>query len=58
MNKFQKIKCNVESCDFNDCKQKECILDEILVSCDCNKDKVKEKSETICKSFKNTNEIE
>ena len=56
MTKNQKIKCNVESCDYNDCKCNECTLKEIEISCDCgcNKDEIREKSETICKSFKNT----
>ena len=56
MIKNQKIKCNVESCDFNDCKSNLCNLKEIEVSCDCgcNNDKVKEKTKTICKSFKST----
>lgn len=60
MTKNQKIKCNVESCDFNDCKCNECTLKEIEVSCDCDchNNDVKEKSETICQSFKNTKEKE
>jgi len=58
MTKNQKIKCIVESCDYNDCNCKECTLKEIEVSCECNKDNVMKKSETICKSFKNSNQKE
>jgi len=56
--KNQKIKCNVNSCDFNDCDIKECTLKQIEVSCDCDNNCVHEKSETICKSFKNSKEKE
>lgn len=54
MTKNQKIKCNVDSCEFNDCKCSECTLKEIKVSSDCGNSEVKQKSETICQSFKNT----
>lgn len=50
----QKINCNVHSCEYNDCNCNECTLKAIEVSCDCgcHKNDVKEKSETICGSFK------
>jgi len=45
----QNIKCNVESCQYNDCKNN-CVLNTIQVGCTCdNKDA--EKIETICESF-------
>ncbi len=47
----QKIKCDVESCKFNNCDCQECTLKEIKVSCDCANDEVSSKSETICGSF-------
>ena len=46
----QKIKCDVNSCTYNNTESKECGLNEIKVSCDCNE--VQNKSETICDSFK------
>ena len=52
MKRNQKINCNVSTCTFNDCNNSECSLNEIKVSCDYNNDKVKEKSDTICSSFK------
>lgn len=56
----QKINCNVESCEYNNCNNKECTLNEIKVSCDCgcNKADVTNKSETICSSFKSITEKE
>lgn len=45
----QKIKCNVESCKFQDCHC--CTLDEIEVGCSCNSEKATQKKETLCKSF-------
>jgi len=56
--KNQKIKCNVHSCDFNDYNCEECKLKQIEVSCECNNNNVHAKSETICKSFKNSKEKE
>ena len=56
--KNQKIKCNVNSCDFNDINCDECTLKQIKVSCSCNNHNVHEKSETICSSFKNSKEKE
>ena len=49
MEKNQKIKCNVESCKFQDCDC--CTLDEIQVGCNCGcKEAIKNK-ETLCRSF-------
>lgn len=49
MNNDQTIKCNIESCQYNDCKNN-CLLNDIQVSCTCNR-KDAEKIETICDSF-------
>ncbi len=49
---MKKIKCDVESCKYIDCKEGSCTLDEIKVSCSCNKDECCCKEETICKNFK------
>jgi len=46
----QTIKCNVESCKFNDCNNN-CELNGIQVSCTCDENKAN-KDETICESFK------
>lgn len=45
------IKCNVESCEYNDYENEYCTLDEIKVSCTCNSCNACKK-ETICDSFK------
>ena len=45
------IKCDVESCKFNDCGEKCCTLKEIKVSCSCEPCDACKK-ETICDSFK------
>lgn len=45
----QKIKCNVESCKFQDCNC--CTLNEIEVGCSCSNDKATKNKETLCKSF-------
>lgn len=50
--KNQKIKCNVESCKYNNEKDCLCNLDSIDVTCTCNKCECKNKVETICNSFK------
>ena len=47
--KNQKIGCNVESCKYNDCDYKQCILSEIKVSSDC--EYAEEKNDTICDSY-------
>lgn len=46
------IKCDVETCTYNDCKTKYCKLKEIKVSCNCNNNEVNNKDETICNSYK------
>lgn len=48
----QTIRCNVSSCKYNDCDCNMCNLNEIDVSCSCNKNKCSSKKETICNSFK------
>ena len=45
------IKCNVESCEYNDYENEYCTLDEIKVSCTCNSCNACKK-ETICDSLK------
>ncbi len=46
----QTIKCDVESCTYND-NDNNCQLDEIKVSCNCSNNDVSDKEETICNSF-------
>lgn len=46
------IKCDVESCKYNNCDNGCCKLDEIKISCTCNNDCCKRTEETICQSFK------
>ncbi|MBE6146977.1 MAG: DUF1540 domain-containing protein [Firmicutes bacterium] len=48
----QKIKCNVESCTFQNNSINCCTLPEIEIDCTCDNDKAKTEKETICKSFK------
>lgn len=52
MKKKQNIKCDVDSCKYNNNK-KECNLEEIKVSsnCDCPKDEVCDQEQTVCASF-------
>ena len=49
-NEDQKIKFNVESCDYQNIEENCCTLKEIQVGCCC--DKPKNEDETACKSFK------
>lgn len=49
--KKQTIKCDVESCKYNNSEDRECELDEILVSCTCDYDDCRCTDETICDSF-------
>ncbi len=53
MAKKQNIKCDVETCKFQNCDKNECELDEIKVSCNCgcNNDEVEDNEETTCASF-------
>ncbi len=46
----QKIKCDVESCDYQNCG--DCTLDEIQVDCNCKREEATESKETACKSFR------
>ena len=50
-NKNQTIKCDVESCKYNNTDNYECELDEIKVSCNCANDDCTCSEETICNSF-------
>lgn len=50
-NKKQTIKCDVESCKYNNTEDRACELDEILVSCTCDYDDCQCTDETICDSF-------
>lgn len=46
------IKCDVETCKYNDNEEEKCTLEEIKVSCTCDNCDCTNKDETICKSFK------
>lgn len=48
------IKCDVKSCEYNDCDNCYCTLNEIKVSCNCKPNDACKK-ETICDSFKEKN---
>ncbi len=48
----QNIKCDVTNCKFNNSDTNECNLEEIDVSCTCDKCNCNTKKETICNSFK------
>lgn len=50
-NKNNSIKCEVESCKYNDCEAGYCELDEIKVGCTCNNDECQSTTETVCESF-------
>lgn len=51
MDNNKSIKCDVESCKYNNTSDKYCTLNEIKVSSTCNGCDAKKK-ETICDSFK------
>lgn len=51
MNDNKSIKCDVESCKYNNSSDNYCTLNEIKVSATCNGCDAKKK-ETICDSFK------
>ena len=55
--KKQNIKCDVDSCKYNS-NNKECNLDEIQVSsnCNCPKDEVCDQEQTVCASFEKQEE--
>jgi len=48
--KNQNIKCNVDSCRYNDCDHNACCLDEIKVGC-CGCDNPNCREDTACDSF-------
>lgn len=50
--KKQTIKCDVSNCKFNDDTEYLCTLDSVDISCTCNKCNCKNKTDTICNSFK------
>ena len=47
----QTIKCDVTNCKYNDDEKYLCCLNEIDISCTCNKCQCKNKNETIFNSF-------
>ena len=49
--KNQKIKCDVDSCKFNNSEEQKCDLEEIKVSSTCDNNDCKCTEETICDSF-------
>ncbi len=48
----KKIKCNVNTCEYNNKKNTCCDLDSVAISCTCKNDECACKEETICSSFK------
>ena len=48
------IKCDVSSCNFNNCEEGTCQLEEVCISCSCDNDKCCDIAETICQSFEST----
>ena len=48
----KKIKCNVDTCEYNNKKNTCCELESVAISCTCNNNKCACKEETICSSFK------
>lgn len=48
------IKCDVTSCDHNNCKDGTCCLEQVEISCSCNNDECADCGETICQSFETT----
>ncbi len=53
MQKEQRIKCDVESCKYQNDKNGKCILEEIQISsnCGCPSNDISDSEETICASF-------
>lgn len=51
-----KIKCDVESCEHNNCDEGYCELDEIKVGCTCDNDECEATEETVCESFKSSDD--
>lgn len=52
--KENKIKCDVDSCTYNNTDDKCCELDSIKISCTCKNDECECCEETICQSFEST----
>ena len=48
------IKCDVVSCDHNNCEEGTCQLDEVEISCSCDNDECVDCAETVCQSFETT----
>lgn len=48
------IKCDVSSCENNNCEEGTCRLEKVCISCSCDNDKCHDTCETICQSFKET----
>lgn len=51
------IKCDVDSCKYNNCEEGYCELDEIKVGCVCDSEDCRECEETVCESF-DTKDVE
>lgn len=49
MKKETKVNCKVENCKHNE--EKKCELEELDISCTCDKDECEDKKETICNNF-------
>ena len=48
------IKCDVDSCKYNNCEEGTCELESISVSCLCDDDDCCDCEDTICQSFETT----
>ena len=48
----KKIKCNVDTCEYNNKKNTCCDLDSVAIPCTCKNDECACNEETICSSFK------
>ena len=48
------IKCDVVSCENNNCEEGTCQLKEVSISCSCDNDNCHDTCDTICQSFKET----
>ncbi len=54
--KSTKVKCDVESCKFQNDEEGICELEEVQISCDCDNDECGCNEETICESFESAEE--
>jgi hypothetical protein len=52
----QKIKCDVDSCKHNDCREKMCQLHEVKVGCGCKVPNCKD--DTVCDSFEENKKVD